>query len=524
MRGLLPATIELVMDISFIFWVVAAGLAGFLLYMVSALDVLWARRKVLAEGVAAMLLVGLPFLLVTHIAIVPRVLFVVAHVLLLLLAARLVFGRLPELFLRRSTVRNALAAGLLVVLGGLVLFWRWLGLIADVEAIQLGLLTTSLMVGVLLVYQVVWTLRHYKLRKLAKHLTLKELPTVTLAIPARNETHALSECLAAAVASDYPKLEIIVLDDCSQDRTSAIIKSFAQEGVRFIQGDQPSKGWLGKNQAFKALAEHASGDYILFAGVDTRLSPQSIRKLVSYALANDAAMVSVLPQRRDGVNFATLLWQLRYYWQIVLPMTRHRVPVASQAWLIKQDALQHLGGFKAVKGKVMPEGSFARRLFGVDMYRFIISNTELGITTAKRWSSQIESAIRFLYPTFKRQPFHILMGSLALISVMLLPFVMVIARGIRGELDLVWAFAILACVVLLVGYALVVVRTVPRNWLLTLLIFPISLVQEFILLLTSMIMYEFGEVNWKGRNVCYPVIASNSATAKQPVREILRRD
>ena len=36
-----------------------------------------------------------------------------------------------------------------------------------------------------------------------------ELPTVTICITARNETHAMTRCLEHVVASEYPKLEII---------------------------------------------------------------------------------------------------------------------------------------------------------------------------------------------------------------------------------------------------------------------------------------------------------------------------
>src|SRR4029077_9013676 len=58
-----------------------------------------------------------------------------------------------------------------------------------------------------------------------------DLPTVTVAIPARNEDAQLDQCLQSLLAGDYPKLEIIVLDDCSQDRTSEIIRRFAHDGV-----------------------------------------------------------------------------------------------------------------------------------------------------------------------------------------------------------------------------------------------------------------------------------------------------
>ncbi len=422
---------------------------------------------------------------------------------LLLLAGRLLFGRLKDEFLRTSTKKNAMVAFVLLLL---MLGW-FSGVFSQMIAVA-TVLAVSLVVAVILLNQVIWTLKHYKLRTLQVHLRLKELPTVTLAIPARNETHALTECLKAAVASDYPKLEILVLDDCSQDETSALIRSFAHDGVRFIQGNQPTKGWLGKNQALQMLAEQASGEYVLFAGVDTNFSPQSITQLVTYALSSNVTMVSVLPQRRENVHPGTLLPGLRYFWQIALPITKRRVAVATQCWLIKTDAMQQLGGFAAIKNKIVPEGWFARRLFGGNMYRFIISNTGLGITTAKRWSSQNESALRFLYPTFKRQPLYIFIGSLLLTCIVLGPFLLVAwLPGISG-LSVWWWGTLGVCCLYMLSYALVTVRTHPHTWLFTTLLFPLSVMQEMVLLVMSMLLYEFGEVNWKGRNVCYPVINS----------------
>ena len=137
--------------------------------------------------------------------------------------------------------------------------------------------------AVLLAQLSISTLR-YKLSQseLEKISRLEDTPTVSLCIPARNETHALADCLSSAVASDYPKLEIIVLDDCSQDKTSQIIRSFAHDGVRFISGEVPSDGWLGKNNAYQALATQAKGEYLVFMSVDTRVEKKSISQLISY--------------------------------------------------------------------------------------------------------------------------------------------------------------------------------------------------------------------------------------------------
>jgi hypothetical protein len=496
------------MSISLFLWLLPTLLALLVLLAVGYYNWTWKHRKVLAEVIIALEIASVSFLFTTDYSFVLQAVLVLMELWVALLAGRLLFGRLPTEFLRASTRLNgALAIGVFIVAVDIWLFRRVVGLEhPPYDKLLAALLLLSTVVGLAFLYQIIWTLKHYRLRKLDQGLRLRDLPTVTLAIPARNETHALEACLRAAVASEYPKLEIIVLDDCSQDKTSEIIRSFAHDGVRFVQGDVPAEGWLGKNQAMRTLAEQASGDFIVFADVDTHMSPQSITKLITYALSNKQEMVTVLPTRRDGWNAATLLSTLRYYWQIALPVTARRVPVASQSWVIRRQTLTKLGGFGAVKQKIVPEAYFARILFVHDQYRFIVSNEELGITTAKKWSSQIETAVRFLYPTFKRQPLVVLFGLLGLVSLFIVPFVTLMVAPVRAQ---VFVPAATACAVLWLGYALVIVRTHSFTWPVTLLLMPISLVQELILLVASMLTYEFGDVNWKGRNVCYPIIQSS---------------
>lgn len=493
------------MSISLFLWLLPTLFALLLLLGVGHYDWAWRRRRVLAEAAVGLVLASAWLVFATELAVGLQVLLVLLELWVVLLGARLLFGRLPVPFLRSSTQLNsALALGVFIVVLDVWLAVQGLGIPEmNYEKLLIVALLLSTVVGLGFLYQILWTLKHYRLRKLDSAIRLRDLPTVTLAIPARNETHALEASLRAAVASEYPKLEIIVLDDCSQDRTSQIIRSFAREGVRFVQGDVPAEGWLGKNQALRTLAEHASGEYIVFADVDTHLSPQSIDKLVAYTLSHKQEMVAVLPTRRDGWNAATLLTTLRYYWQIALPLTARRVPVASQCWLIRRATLAKLGGFDAVRQKIVPEGYFARILFVHDQYRFIVSNDELGVTTAKKWSSQIDTAIRFLYPTFRRQPLVVLLGLLAIAALFVTPFATLLASPRDME---VLVPAVVACGLLWLGYVLVIVRTHSFTWPVTLLLMPLSLVQELVLLVASMLAYEFGDVNWKGRNVCYPVI------------------
>ena len=169
----------------------------------------------------------------------------------------------------------------------------------------------------------------------------------------------LADCLDAVLASTYPKLEVIVFDDVSGDDTSALIKSFASQGVRFVAGKCPPEGWLGKKHALQGLLDEASGSYILYMSVDTRLTPTAIESLVRYSLEEESKMVSVLPRREDGWRSSVVFSPLRFFWELMFHR-RAKPAVASNAWLVHRETLLgQLGGFEPRKTMIQPETAIA---------------------------------------------------------------------------------------------------------------------------------------------------------------------
>ncbi|HEY5695544.1 MAG TPA: glycosyltransferase, partial [Candidatus Saccharimonadales bacterium] len=73
--------------------------------------------------------------------------------------------------------------------------------------------------NVLIALAIMWRLeRSMTAYALPKKLPeISELPTVSVCIPARNERHAMTQCLERVLASTYQKLEVIVFDDSSDD-------------------------------------------------------------------------------------------------------------------------------------------------------------------------------------------------------------------------------------------------------------------------------------------------------------------
>lgn len=334
----------------------------------------------------------------------------------------------------------------------------------------------------------------------------RDLPTVSLLIPARNETTDLEECLRSALLSDYPKLEIIVLDDCSQAQTSDIIKSFAHDGVRFVQGEQPMDRWLAKNQAYQKLYEEASGEILMFCGVDVRFGTHAVKALVTELLNRDKEMISVLPRRLSGNLAGAFIQPMRYWWELSLPRRLFNRPaVLSSCWMIKHTTLDRLGGFESVQHSIIPEGFFARELVKSNLYSFIRANETLDIQTQKNYSEQRATAIRTRYPQLRRRPENVLLILAADMVVLLGPFIGIVNGTLHNDPG-VFVPSIIASGLLILNHIIIVQLTNPPNVLVALINFPIEVVTEIVISLVSMIRYEFGTVNWKDRNVCIPVM------------------
>src|SRR5512140_2205642 len=109
-------------------------------------------------------------------------------------------------------------------------------------------------------------------------MTMAE-PLVTIAMPAFNEEHYIEACIASVQAQDYPKdrIEILVADGRSTDRTRDILARLAAEDPRIKMIDNPARlqaAGLGE------LVKQAQGDVIVRMDVHCEYAPDYVRRCV----------------------------------------------------------------------------------------------------------------------------------------------------------------------------------------------------------------------------------------------------
>jgi glycosyltransferase involved in cell wall biosynthesis len=116
-------------------------------------------------------------------------------------------------------------------------------------------------------------------------VTDADCPRISLVFAARDEEEKLPAALATLGAIDYPHLEIVAVDDRSQDATGAILDQFARTHDRFrvVHVAALPGGWLGKPHALQKACESSTGEWLLFTDADVRFAPDVLRRAVAVA-------------------------------------------------------------------------------------------------------------------------------------------------------------------------------------------------------------------------------------------------
>jgi glycosyltransferase involved in cell wall biosynthesis len=123
-----------------------------------------------------------------------------------------------------------------------------------------------------------------------------DCPSVSILFAARDEEEKLPGALNKFLALDYPRYEVVAVDDRSEDGTAEILDSAARSDPRLkvVRVSSLPAGWLGKPHAMQQAYEHSSGEWLVFTDADVHFSPDLLRRAVALA-------------RREGWDHLTLL-------------------------------------------------------------------------------------------------------------------------------------------------------------------------------------------------------------------------
>jgi chlorobactene glucosyltransferase len=200
----------------------------------------------------------------------------------------------------------------------------------------------------------------------------EQSPLVTVVIPARNEAANVERCLRSILASEYRKIQVILVDDRSTDDTAVIAERVQADDARLmvIRGAELPKGWYGKPWACWQAFQAAQGTVLLFTDADTVHSPTLLPLAVAALETERADAVTVMPHQ-EMLTF----WErvVQPWWFLLLGLRfgslkrlnknrnpRHAI-ANGQFILATRDSYEWIGGHKKVFDTVIEDLMLAVR-------------------------------------------------------------------------------------------------------------------------------------------------------------------
>lgn len=114
---------------------------------------------------------------------------------------------------------------------------------------------------------------------------MTQLPLVSIIIPCFNSEAYLAVAIESALNQSYENIELIIVDDCSTDRTLEIIQQYQTKDarIRLIRREQRGgRPAVTKNSGI----EHIKGDFVCFLDHDDYYLPGKIESLINTLLKN----------------------------------------------------------------------------------------------------------------------------------------------------------------------------------------------------------------------------------------------
>ncbi len=277
-------------------------------------------------------------------------------------------------------------------------------------------------------------------------------PVLTVIIPARNEEKLLGQTIEAALSVDWPKIDLIIVDDGSTDSTGEVIDSYiedpARAGTDTAYGDRRIRSITnpeskGKAEAVNSAVEQAEGELILVLDADGR-PDRRIAELMAPHFARYPGVAAVTGNPRVA-NTDTVLARLQ---AIEFSSTVSVLRRAQAGWgrvntctgmctMFRREALVDLGGFdpKAATEDIM--FSWKAQLAGWDifyepraLFAMQVPTRLAGLFRQRhRWGKGLGEVLRASAPTLLR-PSSYRMWPVALESFLSIVWCLLLVLGV----------------------------------------------------------------------------------------------
>ncbi|MGM0877344.1 MAG: glycosyltransferase [Bacillota bacterium] len=337
---------------------------------------------------------------------------------------------------------------------------------------------------------------------------VKNGPLVSIVIAAKDEEEHITKTLSYLAMQDYKNLEIIVVNDRSNDKTGDVIDKFkstfsnAGKRLKCIHIDDLPKGWAGKNHALYQGYLNSRGEFIIFTDADIVFEEEMISKTISYVHDHHVEHLTVLPRiiynsypLKSFIHVFLLTFCIFLQpWKVFIKGKKGKGIGVGAFNLIKRGTYEKLGTHKAFPMNPIDDIELGKRAHAISCNQHFVIGKEL---LSVEWYPNLPVAIKGFEKNFFASVGYKIENVIVLSILKILygvyPFI-----GIFLFDGVLWYVHVLCLSLLFTFYIICINKFSYLSWY-ELLLLPFSILCYIYTLVRSMyFVLKGGGVQWRG--------------------------
>ena len=228
------------------------------------------------------------------------------------------------------------------------------------------------------------------------------MPSVSIVIAARNEARGIEPALRSVLGQQGERIEVVAVDDRSDDSTGAILDRMAADDprLRVVHVTELPAGWLGKNHALWLGARAARGELLLFTDADVVMKPDTLLRAAGYMQAERLDHLTAAPRiimpgvllQTFGVAFGMFFSFFTRPWKVRDPRSRAHIGIGAFN-LVRADTYRRIGTHRAIAMRPDDDiklGKLVKKNGGAQ--DFVVAAEQISV----EWYHSVREAVRGL--------------------------------------------------------------------------------------------------------------------------------
>ncbi len=341
------------------------------------------------------------------------------------------------------------------------------------------------------------------------------LPSLIIVVPARNEEAEIEAALRSLLQLNYPRYQVVAVNDRSTDQTGAIMERLAaepaaQSKLRVIHVRDLPSGWLGKvhamwlgsqgNASQRNAVQQTSSDWLLFTDADCVFHPDTLRRAMHYAGKTSTDHLVLFPTahmktmgERMMISFPQVMSSFAMRpWKVRDPKARDHIGVGAFN-LIRRSAYDAIGTYEALRLEVVDDLTLGETIKKAGLRQDVVFGRDL---VSLRWAVGAAGVVANL----EKNLFAFLKFRISLVlAVCAVTFFLCVCPFLGIFLAPGWAKAGFAAAIALIALVYTLSGRLMETSALLFLTCPIAaVVFEFAALQSAFLALRDGAITWRG--------------------------